>query len=84
MEATRIRLVSDPKARFVTFIPQSPADLASFQFAPGMISGLTKIARTEGAASLYAGFLPLICKQIPYAIGQVRRRARFCKTRVRR
>ncbi|GHJ88831.1 hypothetical protein NliqN6_5233 [Naganishia liquefaciens] len=52
MEATRIRLVSDPK------------------FAPGMISGLTKIARTEGAASLYAGFLPLLCKQIPYAIGQ--------------
>lgn len=44
----------------------------SLQFAPGMISGLTKIARTEGAASLYAGFLPLICKQIPYAIGQVR------------
>lgn len=53
MEATRIRLVSNP------------------QYAPGMLSGLAKIARTEGVGSLYAGFLPLICKQIPYAIGQV-------------
>lgn len=53
MEATRIRLVSNPT------------------YAPGMLSGLTKIARTEGFSSLYAGFLPLICKQIPYAIGQV-------------
>ncbi|KAJ9116164.1 hypothetical protein QFC20_000844 [Naganishia adeliensis] len=52
MEATRIRLVSNPT------------------YAPGMLSGLTKIARTEGFSSLYAGFLPLICKQIPYAIGQ--------------
>ncbi|KAJ9103179.1 hypothetical protein QFC21_002601 [Naganishia friedmannii] len=52
MEATRIRLVSNP------------------QYASGMISGLAKIAKTEGVGSLYAGFLPLICKQIPYAIGQ--------------
>lgn len=57
MEATRIRLVSQPT------------------YAPGMLSGLTKIARTEGFGSLYAGFLPLICKQIPYAVGQVRRAA---------
>ncbi|KAJ9110068.1 hypothetical protein QFC19_001739 [Naganishia cerealis] len=52
MEATRIRLVSNP------------------QYASGMVSGLAKIASTEGVASLYAGFLPLICKQIPYAVGQ--------------
>ncbi|EJT52013.1 phosphate transport protein MIR1 [Trichosporon asahii var. asahii CBS 8904] len=40
-EATRIRLVSDPK-----------------------------ILRTEGLSGLYAGFIPILCKQIPYAIGQ--------------
>jgi solute carrier family 25 phosphate transporter 3 len=31
---------------------------------------LTKIASTEGFASLYAGFIPILCKQVPYAIGQ--------------
>ncbi|KAK4686569.1 hypothetical protein P7C73_g3556, partial [Tremellales sp. Uapishka_1] len=52
LEATRIRLVSDPK------------------YASGLVSGLTKIASTEGFASLYAGFIPILCKQVPYAIGQ--------------
>ncbi|WWD15912.1 hypothetical protein CI109_100336 [Kwoniella shandongensis] len=52
LEATRIRLVSDPK------------------YATGLVSGLTKIASTEGFASLYAGFIPILAKQVPYAIGQ--------------
>lgn len=33
------------------------------------MSGLTKIASTEGVSSLYAGFIPILCKQVPYAIG---------------
>lgn len=52
LEATRIRLVSNPK------------------YATGLVSGLTKIATTEGFSSLYAGFLPILAKQVPYAIGQ--------------
>ncbi|KAE8541126.1 hypothetical protein D1P53_002480 [Cryptococcus gattii VGV] len=52
LEATRIRLVSDPK------------------FANGLVSGFTKIASTEGFSSLYAGFIPILAKQVPYAIGQ--------------
>jgi solute carrier family 25 phosphate transporter 3 len=51
-EATRIRLVSNPK------------------FANGMVPAFTKILKTEGVGSLYAGFIPILCKQIPYAIGQ--------------
>ena len=35
-----------------------------------MDSGLTKIATTEGISSLYAGFLPILAKQGPYAIGK--------------
>lgn len=31
---------------------------------------MTKIATTEGFASLYAGFIPILAKQVPYAIGQ--------------
>ncbi|EIW69694.1 solute carrier family 25 (mitochondrial phosphate transporter), member 3 [Tremella mesenterica] len=51
-EATRIRLVSNPK------------------YASGLVSGFTKILTTEGIGSLYAGFIPILAKQIPYAIGQ--------------
>ncbi|WVN86796.1 uncharacterized protein L203_101968 [Cryptococcus depauperatus CBS 7841] len=51
-EATRIRLVSDPK------------------YANGLLSGFTKILTTEGIGSLYAGFIPILAKQVPYAIGQ--------------
>lgn len=40
------------------------------QYASGLVSGLTKIATTEGISSLYAGFLPILAKQVPYAIGQ--------------
>lgn len=40
------------------------------QYATGLVSGLTKIASTEGFSSLYAGFIPILCKQVPYAIGK--------------
>lgn len=40
------------------------------QYANGLWSGFTKILSTEGLSGLYAGFIPILCKQIPYAIGQ--------------
>jgi len=39
-------------------------------FASGLVSGFTKILSTEGVGSLYAGFIPILAKQVPYAIGQ--------------
>ncbi|GLB38387.1 putative mitochondrial carrier (TC 2.A.29) family protein [Lyophyllum shimeji] len=39
-------------------------------YATGLVSGFTRLAREGGIRELYAGFLPIICKQIPYAIGQ--------------
>jgi solute carrier family 25 phosphate transporter 3 len=39
-------------------------------YATGLVSGFTRIAREGGIRELYAGFLPILCKQIPYAIGQ--------------
>lgn len=35
-----------------------------------MVGAFKKIVATEGFSSLYAGFIPILCKQIPYAIGQ--------------
>ena len=39
-------------------------------YATGLVTGFTRLAREEGIGQLYAGFLPILCKQIPYAIGQ--------------
>ncbi|CCO33439.1 Mitochondrial phosphate carrier protein AltName: Full=Mitochondrial import receptor [Rhizoctonia solani AG-1 IB] len=39
-------------------------------YASGLVTGFTRMAREGGVAELYAGFLPILCKQIPYAIGQ--------------
>lgn len=45
LEATRIRLVSEPT------------------FASGLLSGFSKIARTEGLGAFYSGFGPILFKQ---------------------
>jgi len=39
-------------------------------YASGLVSGFARLTREEGVRGLYAGFLPILCKQIPYAIGQ--------------
>ena len=42
------------------------------QYANGLVSGFTKILTTEGVGSLYAGFIPILAKQVPYAIGETK------------
>ena len=55
----------------------SPSPLQSsdvkltYKYASGLVSGFTKIASTEGFGSLYAGFIPILAKQVPYAIGKL-------------
>lgn len=48
LEATRIRLVSEPT------------------YASGLISGFGKMLKQEGLGAFYAGFGPILFKQIPY------------------
>jgi solute carrier family 25 phosphate transporter 3 len=50
LEATRIRLVSDPT------------------YANGLIGGFSKIFKTEGIGAFYAGFGPILFKQVPYTM----------------
>ncbi|KAH8897822.1 mitochondrial phosphate carrier protein-like protein [Thozetella sp. PMI_491] len=50
LEATRIRLVSEPT------------------YANGLIGGFGKMLRTEGIGAFYAGFGPILFKQVPYTM----------------
>ncbi|KAL1898924.1 mitochondrial phosphate carrier protein [Sporothrix stenoceras] len=52
LEATRIRLVSQPT------------------YASGLISGFSKMLSTEGIGAFYAGFGPILFKQVPYTMSK--------------
>lgn len=52
LEATRIRLVSEPT------------------YANGLISGFSKMLKNEGVGAFYAGFGPILFKQIPYTMAK--------------
>ncbi|ROW06505.1 hypothetical protein VMCG_04273 [Cytospora schulzeri] len=52
LEATRIRLVSDPT------------------YANGLLGGFSKMAKNEGIGAFYAGFGPILFKQIPYTMAK--------------
>ncbi|TVY54952.1 Mitochondrial phosphate carrier protein [Lachnellula cervina] len=50
LEATRIRLVSEPT------------------YASGLVSGFSKMLKNEGVGAFYAGFGPILFKQVPYTM----------------
>ncbi|OAR02301.1 hypothetical protein LLEC1_05248 [Akanthomyces lecanii] len=39
-------------------------------YASGLSSGFMRMAREEGFRGFYSGFVPLLFKQVPYAVGQ--------------
>ena len=39
-------------------------------FAKGLVSALTRLFREDGIRGYYAGYIPILFKQVPYAIGQ--------------
>ncbi|KAJ8586281.1 mitochondrial carrier [Rhizopogon salebrosus TDB-379] len=73
---TAIYLGSASIAEFFADILLTPLEatrirlVSNRNYATGLVSGFTRLAREGGIRELYAGFLPIICKQIPYAIGQ--------------
>jgi len=73
---TAIYLGSASVAEFFADILLTPLEATRIRlvsqrgYATGLVSGFTRLAREGGVRELYAGFLPILCKQIPYAIGQ--------------
>lgn len=39
-------------------------------YARGMVGAMTRMGREEGISGFYAGYIPILFKQVPYAIGQ--------------
>ncbi|KAG8698901.1 hypothetical protein FRC09_006946, partial [Ceratobasidium sp. 395] len=73
---TAIYLVGASVAEFFADILLTPLEATRIRlvsdrtYASGLVSGFARMAREGGVQELYAGFLPILCKQIPYAIGQ--------------
>ncbi|KAI0822025.1 mitochondrial carrier [Trametes gibbosa] len=73
---TAIYLGASTVAEFFADILLTPLEATRIRlvsqrhYATGLMTGFARLAREEGVAGLYAGFLPILCKQIPYAIGQ--------------
>ncbi|KAI0688900.1 mitochondrial carrier [Earliella scabrosa] len=73
---TAIYLGASSVAEFFADILLTPLEATRIRlvsqrhYASGLMTGFARLAREEGLAGLYAGFLPILCKQIPYAIGQ--------------
>jgi solute carrier family 25 phosphate transporter 3 len=73
---TAIYLGSASIAEFFADILLTPLEATRIRlvsdrtYATGLVTGFTRLAREGGMSELYAGFVPILCKQIPYAIGQ--------------
>ncbi|KAI0802090.1 mitochondrial carrier [Irpex lacteus] len=73
---TAIYLGASSVAEFFADILLTPLEATRIRlvsqrnYASGLVTGFTRLAREEGFSGLYSGFLPILCKQIPYAIGQ--------------
>ncbi|KAI1821684.1 mitochondrial phosphate carrier protein [Xylaria intraflava] len=73
---TAIYLSASASAEFFADIALCPLEATRIRlvsqrgFATGLASGFTRLARQEGFRGLYSGFIPLLFKQVPYAVGQ--------------
>ena len=73
---TLIYLTASSSAEFFADVLLCPLEatrirlVSSKGFATGLASGFVRIAKEEGFKGFYSGFIPLICKQVPYAVGQ--------------
>lgn len=73
---TAIYLGASASAEFFADILLCPLEATRIRlvsqrgFAKGLTSGFMRLAREEGFRGFYSGFVPLLFKQVPYAVGQ--------------
>lgn len=73
---TAIYLGASASAEFFADIALCPLEATRIRlvsqrgFATGLVPGFMRLAREEGFRGFYSGFVPLLFKQVPYAVGQ--------------
>lgn len=73
---TAIYLGSSAAAEFFADILLCPLEATRIRlvsqrgYATGLASGFARMAREEGLRGFYSGFVPLLFKQVPFAVGQ--------------
>lgn len=73
---TAIYLGASATAEFFADIALCPLEATRIRlvsqrgYATGLIPGFMRMAREEGFRGFYSGFVPLLFKQVPYAVGQ--------------
>lgn len=73
---TAIYLGASSVAEFFADILLTPLEATRIRlvsdrtYASGLVTGFMRLAREGGIRDMYAGFIPILLKQIPYAIGQ--------------
>ncbi|KAK3939960.1 mitochondrial phosphate carrier protein [Diplogelasinospora grovesii] len=73
---TAIYLGASATAEFFADIALCPLEATRIRlvsqrgFASGLVPGFRRLAREEGFRGFYSGFVPLLFKQVPYAVGQ--------------
>lgn len=73
---TAIYLGASATAEFFADIALCPLEATRIRlvsqrgYATGLVPGFLRMAREEGFRGFYSGFVPLLFKQVPYAVGQ--------------
>jgi len=73
---TAIYLSASASAEFFADILLCPLEATRIRlvsqrgFATGLSTGFMRLAREEGFRGFYSGFVPLLFKQVPFAVGQ--------------
>jgi len=71
---TPIYLVASAFAEFIADCFLCPLEAVRIrsvsdpEFCDGLLDGFTKMAKAEGITGFYAGFLPILAKQVPYTM----------------